>query len=166
VAVTQAGVPAVETATVFQTYVENGTTIRSGIAIANPSSRTASVSLELAGRTSALEIPPNGQTAMFLNEMPVFAGLPVFFQGVLRITSDNPIAVTGLRGHTNERGEFLITATPPVTASAAVAGSNLFFPHFADGGGYTVQFVLFGGSTSGTIDFLDPAGNPAPLQFQ
>ena len=74
--------------------------------------------------------------------------------------------MTGLRSRTNGRGDFLITATTPVPEGAATGASELFFPHFAEGGGYNVQFVLFGRRTSGTIYFLTEAGGPASLLFQ
>jgi len=110
----------------------------------------------------------------FFVRLQFFAGLEAnclarrnrdFFAGP-RITSDAAIAVTGLRGHTNGRNEFLITSTAPAADLPDNAGSELFFPHFVNGGGYRVQFVLFGRSTSGTMYFLDSSGNPAPLQFQ
>jgi hypothetical protein len=44
--------------------------------------------------------------------------------------------------------------TPPL--------SELFFPHFADSGGYTTQFILFNGITgrslNGTIRFFSQSG--------
>jgi hypothetical protein len=103
---------------------------------------------------------------MFLNEIPGFANLGTFIQGVLRITAPTPLAVTGLRGHTNERGEFLITAMPPVDDLSTAAGSEVLFPHFAEGVGYSMQFILFGRTSSGTMYFIDQAGNPASLLFR
>ena len=46
------------------------------------------------------------------------------------------------------------------------AAAELFFPHFAEGGGYNMQFILFGRASSGTLYFFDQAGNPAPLLFR
>src|SRR6185436_677628 len=119
----------------FETYVESGGTIRTGIAIANPSASAIDVTLEAAGLSSTISIPADGQTAMFLNEIPGFDVLPASFQGVLRITSAGLISVTGLRGRTNERGDFLITTTTPLDESSPATTSETFIPHFAEGGG-------------------------------
>ena len=166
VTVTQAGMPTAAAGTAFQTYVEIGGAIRSGIAIANPSSSAVDVRLDLAGRTTTLSIPPNGQTALFVDEVPGLSDLAGPFQGVLRISAATPVAVTALRGHTNQRGEFLITATAPLDESARAGNPELLFPHFAEGAGYSMQFILFGRAASGTISFFDQAGNPASLAFR
>jgi hypothetical protein len=115
----------------------------------------------------SLSIPANGQVATFVDELSAFAGLPASFQGVLRITSAVPIAVTGLRGHTNERGEFLITTTTPMDESTPPpAAPELFFPHFAEGDGYGMQFILFGRAASGSLYLVDQTGNPVALLFR
>jgi hypothetical protein len=100
---------------------------------------------------------------MFLDEAPGLSSLASAFQGVLRITSATPITVAGLRFRTNERAEFLITATAAADESASAAP---FFPYWIDGAGYSTQLVLFGPATSGAVLFHDPAGNPAPLPFR
>jgi len=66
-----------------------------------------------------------------LSELPGFQNLSLPIQGMLRITSASSIAVVGLRSRTNERGDFLITTTPPVPENTAPT-PELFFPHFAD----------------------------------
>jgi hypothetical protein len=164
VTVTQSGVPAVASGTSFEAYAEGGTGVRTGLAIANSTSTTANVTFEAAGATASVSIPPNGQVSRFLDEIPVFANLPAF-QTTLTLTSDVPVAVTGLRGRVNVRGEFLISTTMPVDASAAIGGSEVFYPHFAEGAGYGMQFVVFGGA-SGTLYLVDKAGNPASLLFR
>ena len=58
------------------------------------------------------------------------------------ITSAASISVVGLRGRYNERSDFLITTTPPVSEAAAPSSSPLFFPHIAASGGFTAQFIL------------------------
>jgi hypothetical protein len=166
VTVTEASTVAQLHSTAFQLYAELSGTSRTGFAIANPSTAAMTVTLSLPGRTASVDIPANGQRALFLNEIPEFASLPLPFQGMLALSSPAPFAVTGLRGRTNERGEFLITTTAAFDESAVVASSELLFPQFADGGGYSTQFVLFGRSTSGTIYFFSQSGQPKPLLFQ
>jgi len=166
VTVSQAGVPTLAAGVGFRVYVETGNAIRSGIAIANTSPNSTDVTLELAGRSAIVSIPGNGQAAMFVNELPPFASLPASYRGVMRITSPVPVAVTGLRGHTNERGEFLITTTTPLDESVPSHMSDLFFPHFAEGGGYGMQFVLFGRAAAGTLYLTDQPGDPVLLLFR
>jgi hypothetical protein len=165
VTINQAGMPTTRAGTAFRTYVETGPAVRSGIAIANPSENAVDVNLEVGGLTTTLSLPPYGQISQFLNEIQTFAGLPSSFQGTLRITSGSPVAVTGLRGHTNERGDFLVTTTPPTDESATSTAIELFFPHFVEGGGYSMQFIFFGRSTSGTLYFFNSSGDPISLLF-
>jgi hypothetical protein len=164
--VTQAAVQAAPSGTAFQSYVETSGSLRSGLAIANPSSSAITVSLDLLGATARLNIPANGQRSFFLKELPEFANLATSFQGVVRITGPTAVAVTGLRGRTNERGEFLISAMPPADESAVPASTELLFPQLADGGGYDTELVLFGRSTSGTIYFFTEMGQPLNLTLQ
>jgi len=104
-------------------------------------------------------VPANGQVARFLYQIPGFP--PVVPRGVLRIVSASEIAVVGLRGRYNERVDFL-TSTMPAINEAAAAPVESVFPHFADGGGYTTQFILFSGSagqaSSGDLRFFSQPG--------
>lgn len=76
----------------------------------------------------------------------------------------------GLRGRTNERGDFLITTTPPVNENTAATGAERVFPHFADGGGWSTQFVLFSGSANqaadGRLQFFDQSGKWTGLRLK
>ena len=61
-----------------------------------------------------------------------------------------------------------MTTTPPVPDGATTL-PELFFPQFADSGGYSTQFVLFGSagqSISGNIRFFSQAGQPAELRLR
>jgi hypothetical protein len=179
ITVSQSGVPAAEAGTAFRVYARSsGQTgqvgsIQTGLAIASAAS-AASVNLELftfagtsTGMQASLKIPASGQVTKFLNE--VFPALNEF-EGVLRISSDVPVAVTALRGRYNERSDFLITTTPPVSESTPPSGSEMLFPELVDGGGYTTQFVVLSGvpglSLSGTLRaFTQTGGNLAlPLR--
>jgi hypothetical protein len=97
-----------------------------------------------------------------LNQVQGLAALPASFQGVLRVSSSASISVIGLRGRYNERGDFLITTIPSVNEAAPPSTGPLIFPHFADSGGYTTQFILFSGSTgqasSGTLQIFSQSG--------
>ena len=178
VTVAEAGVQALAPATAFRLYAEasgnfdasEAGSIQTGFAIANSSSTPTDVTFELtqldgsfAGVAGPISVPANGQVAMFLNQVEGLRNLPSPFQGVLRI-SGTGISVVGLRGRYNERRDFLITTTTPVDESVAASSAPLVFPHFADGGGYTTQFILFSGSAGqtagGELRFFDQAGRP------
>jgi hypothetical protein len=98
---------------------------------------------------------------LFLDEIPGITSLPNPFKGIVRVhaTNDANIAVVGLRGNVNERGEFLVTTTEPSDESHPAA-SSLIFPHVVDGDGYTTQFILFSGTSS------EPASSPIKLFSQ
>jgi len=78
--------------------------------------------------------------------------------------------VIDLRGRYNERNDFLITTTPPINEAAPPATSPMFFPHIADSGGYTTQFILFsaqpGSSSSGTMQLFNQSGGELGLTLQ
>jgi hypothetical protein len=180
-----AGVPSVAPGTAFRMYGEMAGdfanaavgSIQTGLAVANLSAMTATVNLELfkldgssTGLVGTMSVPANGQQATFLNQITGFGSLPLPFQGVLRASSTANISVMGLRGRYNERGDFLMTTTPPADESAAGSTSPLFIPHLADGGGFTTQFVLFSGtagqSSSGTLQFFAQSGSRLNLSLQ
>jgi hypothetical protein len=151
--------------------------IQTGIAIANGGATPNNVTLELfrldgspTGVSVPVTIPANGQIAKFLHELfPASWTLP--FQGVLRVHSaSGAISVIGLRGRYNERNEFLITTMHAANEAAASSTSDLFFPHLANGGGFTTQFVLFSGTanqtSAGNLLFFGQDGAPIFLNLQ
>ena len=173
----EAGVPALPKGSAFRVYAEaSGTpgqagSISTGLAIANVEDTSNTVTLEvthldgsLAAAPEMLTLPPSGQVARFLND--IFS-LPDDFSGILRITSSAEIAVIGLRLRVNEHGEIKITTTPPSNETEASTMADTFFPHIADSGGWSTQFILFSGTagqvSSGTLNFFDPSGEPLYL---
>ena len=173
----ESGVAALPEGTGFRVYVEaSGTpgqmgSISTGLAITNVAQASNTVTLEvtnldgsLADGPTTLVLPPSGQVARFLHE--IFS-LPDNFSGVLRVTSDAEIAIVGLRFRVNEHGEIKITTTPPSNETEASTTAAAFFPHIADYGGWSTQFILFSGTdgqvSSGTLNFFDPSGEPLYL---
>ena len=67
----------------------------------------------------------------------------------------------------SERIDQLITTTPPIDENAAVSSTPLYFPHLADSGGYTTQFILFntsaGSTAAGTLRLVSPNGTALSL---
>jgi hypothetical protein len=120
-------------------------------------------------RTASIDVPGNGHVGLFLKEIPAFSDLPDSFRGVLRVstTQAGGLTATGLRGRYNERGDFLISSTPP--AAESMQAEPRLFPHVVDGGGYDTQFILFkasGASTdTGSLLFYSRAGQPWSLRI-
>jgi hypothetical protein len=120
-------------------------------------------------RTSRpIAVPPRGQVALSLNQVPGFETLAAPFEGVLRIsaTSAQGITATAFRALNNERGNTLFTTTGPFRENAG-ALDQLVFPHLAEGGGYTTQFIVVGGvsgqGNAGVLQFFNGEGNPLNL---
>src|SRR2546428_11679005 len=135
----------------------------------NTTANPANVRIELMDLNGAslaattIGVRANAQLAAFLTEIPGLQNLSLPIQGLLRITSASAIAVIGLRGRTNERGDFLITTTPPVAEDGS-SSPELFFPHFADAGGLTTPLILFSHGSNrphgGTTPLLSPSRRP------
>jgi hypothetical protein len=170
------GVPAAAPGTAFRLYAEaigefgSAGSIQTALAVANTSANATTVTLELhhlngssTGLQGSLQVPGNGQTALFLNQVPGFRPLPADFKGILRAAATTPISLIGLRVRYNERGDLLMAAMPPAHEGAASA-SNLFFPHIVDSGGYTTELILFSGQAgqagSGVLRFVSQFGGP------
>ena len=94
--------------------------------------------------------------------------LPANFQiatqfASLEISSDQPLSILALRMTTNQRNEVLFTTTPIADLTKPATSGAIFFPQFADGGGYTTSLVLLNtsnGIETGTLQILDDNGNP------
>ncbi len=181
VTVSEAGVPAASPGFAFRVFVESAGdfdqtaagSIRTGLAIANTSPQATIVIVEVknldggTGLIGTLSIPGNGQTSLFMNQIPGIQKLLTPFRGMLELTSFDPVTIIGLRARYNERNDLLITTIPPADESVAPPASGLYFPDFADAGGYSTQFVLFsaqpGETPSGTLQLVFPAGEAVNL---
>jgi len=179
ITVAETGVPAVATAQAFRVFTKvNGSIGGPGwrdtrIAIVNPSSSEITVRLEgndLRGfptfNRGQLVIPAFGHVAVYAHEI-----LPnLFGENVLRISTDSPngIAVIALRARSNERLDFLFTATPASPEIADVSTGPIIFPLLVQGGGYTTEFILFNPTqaATGSLRYFSQSGIPLPLTFQ
>jgi len=145
-------------------YAENGTSTRTGLAIANTNDQDVTVSFYFTDRNGAevnrnsLLIPAHGQIARFLDEAPFNGGT---FKGSFTFDASLPIVVLGLRGYLNERSEFLMT-TLPVAQLTTTSSATVGIPQFVDGGGWTTSVLLVNSTDSaisGTAEFFSP-GTP------
>jgi len=107
-------------------------------------------------------LQPGAQIARFIHEL--VSNFPNDFQGTLELTSTAPVVVSGLRGRYNERGDFLMTTTPPRNEAAPPTNSELVFPHVVNGGGYTTQLILLGPTAAGRLWFLTKEGVLTSIQ--
>ena len=146
ITISETGVPTVSTGTAFRTYVEKWWTLHSGLAFANASASSVRTTLELTTLNgssttmkTSLDIPPNGHVASYIDEF--FPSIPEGFEGVLKITSTQPVAATGLRIRTNGRGDVLMTAMPIINEASPVPTSDLLFPLVVQGGGFSTEFI-------------------------
>jgi len=183
ITVSEAGVPAMQGST-FRMYVETNSaggdpgTIQTGVAIANLSAAPTTVNLELmtldgtpASQVVPVNLPGNGQIGKFAHEL--FTNMPFPFKGIIRVSGGTTIglAVVALRLRYNERGDFMMTTTPPSNEGAVPTSAELLFPHFVNGSvsglTYTTQFILFSGSagqnSSGNLRFFQNNGSPLSL---
>jgi hypothetical protein len=178
ITVSEAGVPSMSIANAYRLYAEVNGHVRSGIVVQNNDDLPANVKFELTKldgtvlrAVGSLEIPASGQRSLFLNEIPGFESLPLPFQGILRVSSANEaaISVLGLRGRTNERGDFLITTTPATDENESGV-QRMVFPHFVNGDGYTTQFITFSGTrtqpAAGVLGMFSQSGKALALDSQ
>ena len=170
VLVAEAGVPASVPARRGRIYAEVSGSANTGLAIANANDSAATVSFfftDTNGKdfgNGTVAIPAHGQIARFLNETP-FNG-PQRTEGTFTFSSSVPVSAIAIRGFLNERSEFLATTLPVADPDVPPSGS-VYFPQFADGGGWITQFVLVNPSDqaiSGMLSFYGQgtAGAPAP----
>ena len=159
--VSEAGVPASAATTAGRIRAEVDGSVTTGLAIANPGTTDAVITYYFSDQTRSsfdsgtTTIPPGGQVARFLNEAPFNGASSI--DGTFTFSSDVPVAAVALRGRTNGRGEFLLTTLPvgPLTAATAEV---VYFPHFADGGGWTTEVILVNrtdDTISGTVEFFE-----------
>ena len=191
VTITEAGVPAsppTNEAKIFIDYREGvdavpaheevgQVDINTGIVVVNTGTSTASITYtlrDIAGNyiTSGTGTLQAGHHyARFINQFSEVASgftLPGNFAtatqfGTLEIASGQPLSIVALRMTTNQRDDILFTTTPVADLTDTVSYDPVYFPQFADGGGYTSSLILLntsGGTETGTLQILDNDGLP------
>jgi hypothetical protein len=171
--VTESGVPSAVPTTNAFLYIDTSNGHDTGIALVNPGSVDATVTMrafQTDGTTSAgngpatLKLSAGGYKAAFADQL--ISGLPTGFQGVAQISSTSPIVALTLRSLTNSRNETLLTTFPVADANQA-APAPIVFPQIADGLGFTTQFIFIsaGGAASANVTLLDDNGAPMAIGF-
>jgi hypothetical protein len=178
ITVTQSGAAAGNGSSAFRLYVEAlGNSLQSAIALANSSDSPVAVSFELMTLSGvpteyrgSLTIPSRGHIAVFVHQLPGFSGVAPEFQGVLRVSaSAAEISLIGLRTRYNERGDFLVTTTPPVAESAS-GPPELSIPYLVDSGGYESSIILYsaypGPAATAGLRYRSPSGQALDLRLK
>ncbi len=191
VTVSEAGVPASPPTTAARVFIDYRSSVaaipgrisagtinvNTGIAVVNCGTASATVSYtlrDIGGATLSTGRGPLAAGAHFakfidqLNEVAEDFVLPASFEiatqfASLDISSDQPLSILALRMTTNQRREVLYTTTPIADLTQPLSYAPIYFPQFADGGGYTTSLVLLNtseGIETGTLQILDDEGNP------
>ena len=149
--------------------------IQSALAISNSSSTAATLNLELTlldgtptGLTASVVVPPSGHVSRFIQEL--FPTLSLPFRGIVRLSTGGQVSIVNERTRYNERVDLLITTMPVTSETSSSTSVDMFFPVVADGGGYSTQFILYSGitgqSTTGTLNFFSPSGQPLNVNIR
>jgi hypothetical protein len=159
VLISEAAIPASTPLTNGRISVEVAGAADISLAISNPNDSTVTVSFTFADGdgqdfgAGSFQLPAHGQISRFLRESPFNQTEPQngILTGTLTLRSTLPVAIVALRGFMTLPVADLDTEFPPIS----------YFPHFADGGGWSTGFSLINPSDSpisGTLTFLDQDG--------
>jgi enterochelin esterase-like enzyme len=187
VTVSEAGVPASPPTTHARVFIDyrskalgmpgrsdSGTVdINTGIGVVNYGFNTANITYTLVNTSGSAiatgygSLASGNHIAKFINQLEETASgfiLPSNFQfASLDIVSDQPLSITALRMTTNQRNEPLFTTTPVADMNQSLVDIPIYFPQFADGGGWTTSLILLntsGSDESGSFDIQDAGGHP------
>jgi hypothetical protein len=129
---------------------ETSEAVRTGIALANPSTQDAEISFFFTDangveiKSGIYTLLANHQISGFLDESP-FNG-PAAFSGTFTFASSAPISAIGTRSLTRRNGEFLLQSLPIALGDAT--GNSSFLPAFVDGGGWSTEVILTNNSSA------------------
>jgi hypothetical protein len=168
--VSEVALPAVAPLQSGRFRAEVGGGINTGVAIANPGTQTAVVSYSMADDTGqtissgSVSVAANSQVSAFIDQSPFFVQNPfrpsIANARSFTFNSSSPVGVLAIRGRTNERSDFLMSALPVADLSAATTEAAVI-PEFADGGGWTTSVALTNTSdevATGSVQFISQGG--------
>ena len=175
--VTEAGVPAVTTATSARVFVDydKASGRDGGVALVNPGTNPLTINVSLQDQNGgsstcpSMQVPAQGHRALFDSQFAcsLLNGSNAFL-GTLTFTAAAPFAAVNLLTARNGRGEQIFSVLPVVDPTITPAGTNLIFSQVVDGGGNPTQIFLMntsGSQVSGTISLFDDSGNAVALDF-
>ncbi|MDD5542761.1 MAG: PKD domain-containing protein [Acidobacteriia bacterium] len=138
-----------------------------GIAMVNHNGSPATANLQFVSLdgtfnvSTTLHVPANGKIVQFIEQISDLSSIPANIQGVLTMTSDQPLAVITLRQTNNQVGDLLLS-TLPVADLNTTSLAPLFLPQIADGAGFQTQLIFLNTTASSMsihVDFIDDNGN-------
>ncbi|MDE2929001.1 MAG: hypothetical protein OXT71_21655, partial [Acidobacteriota bacterium] len=175
----EVGVQPVELGKQFALFVEESPTVGAGVAVFKPN---ISPRLELRIRDGEGNDPLEGEAVSWGDFHQAARTLPEWFsvEGVatgfldnfrgllfLETADESPFAPLGLRFG---KGTSSLSAVPAIrTRSEEPQETNLVFPDYVDGGGWSVQLVLSNvdgtAATEAVVEVYDSEGEPVPDLF-
>ncbi len=165
--VTEAGVLQATPTTAARIFVDQNRT-RTGLAIANPGTLPATLTLTLTDYLGKQEPPSTigldagTHFSKFVDE--IFTGLNDGFTGVLDIRSDVPVASVTLRVTVNSRNEQILTTLPVLDLLKPPTAMAVVFPQIVIGVGFSTRFILLSGDSvtaaNGTLGLFSEDGSP------
>ncbi len=157
--------------------------IDTGVALVNRGTGTAHISFSMQdatgagvpGGSGAGTLAQGAHTAVFIDQLGTLAAgfsLPASFStttmfGSLDISSDQLLSILALHMTVNQRGDVLMTSTPMADMTQPASTAPLYFPQFADGGGYNTMLILLNSTNSvetGKLDWFSDVGSAAAVQ--
>jgi hypothetical protein len=151
-------------------FADRRTNYDTGMAFVNTGSQPATVRFTplnsggvARGASRQRTVAPGAQSALFVSEL--MPDLPEGFRGTVLVESDAPLAMLALHA-ANLANRFLLAALPVSDLLVSGASGTSFFPHLADGGGYSSEFVVVNPGTdtaNPTLRFYSSAGKPLRL---
>lgn len=176
--VSEAGVEAVSPIRRGRIFVQLGSSVQTGIALANSSEQTVSFRLTLrdeSGKEIAsierFELSGHEHVARFVEQF--FGGISAPFLGSLTFEGTGPsdeVGAVTIRQSQNSYNEPLLTTLPVVDLELArPAGTSLIFPQLGAGPGFATQLFLINPSSAaivGRIHLISSDGEPLYLQLE
>ena len=117
-----------------------------GVALANPSSSSVTVSFSLLDRfgspldSTSQSLPPYGHLAIFAHQL--FPSLSPSFTGLLEISSSSPVAPITLKLAFNSRSDQILTTLPVADLSRLPSAPFAVFPQIAIGSGFSTRLIF------------------------
>ena len=170
VTITESGIAAIAPDSAIRMYTEIAGSVSGAVAIANPSDSPVEVRFEVGSSAAGMTLPAHGHFAGFLSQLPGLSA-PAGSAGFVRVSTASPggIAAVSVLVQTNERGDSLITGVPTFS-SKSVPLSGTMFPQIVEGGGYSVQLIIFDASAGNpmavTLRSSGQSGQPFDLRLQ
>ena len=178
--VSEAGVAATTPIRTARIFVDHAQT-QTGVAIVNPSSITANLTLTLMDRNGNTEdsqtrtLLPGSHLAVYVHEL--FPNVTDGFTGLMEIRSSIAVASITLKLTVNVRGDLVLTTLPVADLTTASTAPRLIFPQIAIGGAFSTRLIFINTDTatasSGRLSFFQsdstnlvvPMGGETGSQF-